>query len=615
MSVRAFHLLRFGIALGLTCALNACTTDSPPITASTPASAQLAFKVQPRSAVAGVALNPDVVVIVEDPLGRLIPDATNVISLVVDTGPAAFYGIASDTALNGVATFRNVSLQRAGEYALTAVSESLASARSDSFAIVAAAPSQLLFAAQPSFTLRMQPITPAVQVRIQDAFGNSALSSTLPVTLTLATNPGGATLSGTATVNAVSGVATFANLSVDNVGAGYTLAATANSLTGSMSAPFDISGPPLSFASISAGYEHVCGVTATGAAYCWGLNNVGQLGSGTKAAPNTCQGAPCSEVPVGVSGGLTFTEVSAGSYYTCGVSAHTAYCWGSGPPTTNSATPVAVPGGLAFISVSAGYAHACGVTSTGAAYCWGSNSAGQLGNGTTTDSTTPVAVSGGLAFAAVSAGGSGLGDGYTCGLTTSGAVYCWGDNSVGELGNGTTTSSTVPVLVSGGLTFASVSAGGGPHTCGVTSTGAAYCWGDNSVGELGNGTSTNSTVPVPVSGGFTFTAVDARNGHSCGVASAGTAYCWGYDAQGQLGNGTYGPGLCSGPGGSVACSRTPFAVSGGLTFATLSAGWFHSCGVSKTGTGYCWGYNGYGDLGSSTPTLGGRPYPGPVLGP
>jgi alpha-tubulin suppressor-like RCC1 family protein len=155
-----------------------------------------------------------------------------------------------------------------------------------------------------------------------------------------------------------------------------------------------------------------------------------------------------------------------------------------------------VLGGLTFAQVSAGEYHSCGVTTAGAAYCWGRGYSGELGDGTTTYArSSPVAVQGGLTFAQVSAGAH-----YSCGVTTVGAAYCWGDNGGGQLGDGTTTTDrTSPVLVRGGLTFAQVSAGSG-FTCGVTLDGVAYCWGENIYGQLGNGTTTNSSVPVKVAG-------------------------------------------------------------------------------------------------------------------
>ena len=154
--------------------------------------------------------------------------------------------------------------------------------------------------------------------------------------------------------------------------------------------------------------------------------------------------------------------------------------------------------------------HTCELTNAGAAYCWGRNDSGQLGDGSFTNRATPVAVVGGLRFSALAAGGS-----HTCGLTSSGAAYCWGYNSEGELGNGSTTASATPVAVAGGLSFSAL-APGVYHTCGLTSAGAAYCWGSN-----------NGSIPVAVSGGLSFSALAAGALHTCGLTSAGAAYCWG----------------------------------------------------------------------------------------
>ena len=155
--------------------------------------------------------------------------------------------------------------------------------------------------------------------------------------------------------------------------------------------------------------------------------------------------------------------------------------------------------------MSAGYFHTCGLTPSGAAYCWG-------GGGV----LAPTPVAGGLTFTVLSAGL--LGD--TCGVTPSGAAYCWGGNSDGELGDGTTNAELVPTPVAGGFTFASVNPGV-YHTCGVTLSGAAYCWGSNAFGQLGDGTTTQRLVPTPVAGGLTFTAVSAGWWHTCGVSWAG----------------------------------------------------------------------------------------------
>ena len=265
-----------------------------------------------------------------------------------------------------------------------------------------------------------------------------------------------------------------------------------------------------------------------------------------------------------------------------------------GPPPGTPIPPGAGPPpgkGPAFLgiqmSVSAGSRHSCGVTTTGAAYCWGRGVEGQLGDGTNAISNVPVAVSGGLTFQSVSAGGF-----HTCGVTTAGKrAYCWGFNREGQLGDGTNTLFIkVPVAVSGGLTFQSVSLGRF-YSCGVTTAGKrAYCWGFNGDGELGDGTNTDSNVPVVVLGGLTFQSVSAGSEHSCGVTTAGAAYCWGLNGTGQLGDGTN------------AISNVPVAVLGGLTFQLVSAGVAHSCGVTTDGPAYCWGWNGNGTLGDGTNT-------------
>jgi hypothetical protein len=234
-------------------------------------------------------------------------------------------------------------------------------------------------------------------------------------------------------------------------------------------------------------------------------------------------------------------------------------------------------------SVSASRSHSCGLTTAGTAFCWGDNLNGQLGNGSNTDSNVPVVVSGNQTFASVSAGWL-----HSCGVTTAGAAYCWGQNFAGQLGNGTFNSSNVPVAVSGNHTFTFLSAGGA-HNCGVTTTGA-YCWGWNFDGQLGDGTNSDRNVPVAVSGSHTFASVTAGYQDSCGVTGTGMAYCWGDNDYGQLGNGTSGQ------------SNVPVAVSGSHVFALVSAGYRHSCGLTTAGAGYCWGWNLDGQLGNGMNT-------------
>jgi alpha-tubulin suppressor-like RCC1 family protein len=261
---------------------------------------------------------------------------------------------------------------------------------------------------------------------------------------------------------------------------------------------------------------------------------------------------------VPVAGGLTFSALSSGFDHTCGLTpGGAAYCWGAndlGQLGNNRSTtaapfvPVGVVGGLTFSSLSSGATHTCALTAGGAAYCWGFNGNGQLGNNSTTDSPVPVAVAGGLTFSSI-----GMGDYHTCGVTTTGAAYCWGLNIYGQLGNGATTGpqqcnssnfgpapcSPAPGAVAGGLAFTSVS-GGFDHACGLTPQGAAFCWGRNDAGQLGTGTSADSYAPVPVVGGLAFSSLSAGGNSSCGLTTGRLAYCWGGNAFGQLGNGSTG---------------------------------------------------------------------------
>jgi len=567
--------------------LTGATTNAFNISVSVGPAAKLAFTVQPSNAAAGAMNTPAVQVTVHDAQGNTVTSATTSITVAIGTNPASgsLSGTKTVAAVNGVATFSTLTLNMAGTgYTLRASATGLTGATSSAFNISAGTAAKLVFTVQPSNAAAGVAITPAVQVTVQDAQGNTVTTATTSITVAIGTNPASGTLAGTTTVVAVNGLGNFSNLSLDKASAGYTLTASGGGLSGATSGLFNIVNV-VTLSSVSAGKDHTCGVTPAGAAYCWGANF---LGNGAFGGSTT---------PVAVSGGLTFTAVSAGYDHSCAVTtAGAAYCWGNdnNGGYTLSSTPVAVSGGLTFAAISAGYEATCGVTTGGAAYCWGANNSGQLGNaGDNFWEATPVAVSGGLTFASVSAGFD-----HTCGVTTGGAAYCWGYNGYGELGNGTSTSSTTPVAVSGGLTFAMISAGNGSVigvTCGVTTSGAAYCWGDNSQGELGNATLTSSNTPVPVAGGLTFAAVGATYYVTCGVTTSGAAYCWGYNYSGQLGNGTR------------TSSTTPVAVLGGLTFASVTTDPGHSCGVTTSNAAYCWGDNSEGGLGDGTTTNSSTP--------
>ena len=327
------------------------------------------------------------------------------------------------------------------------------------------------------------------------------------------------------------------------------------------------------FASVSAGVSHDCALTASGVAYCWGGNSVGQLGDGTTADHPS---------PLPVAGGLTFAMVSAGWLHTCGVTTSgAAYCWGGNQngqlgdgTTTGRTTPTSVAGGLVFVQVSAGSTVTCGVTTGGAVYCWGDNGAGQLG--AAGSSVTPVLVADAARFASVSVGTT-----HACAVATDGTAYCWGLNNDGELGNGTRLGGG-PAPVVGGLRFSTVSAGGF-HTCGVTTDGVAYCWGMNLFKSVGDGTATQDDrlTPSPVAGDLRFTSLTAAllgkfsdgPDHSCGLTVGGAAYCWGGFGRNFPTVGSY----------------SPVPVPGGGSFTAVSAAGFHSCGLTATGEVFCWG--------------------------
>jgi alpha-tubulin suppressor-like RCC1 family protein len=263
------------------------------------------------------------------------------------------------------------------------------------------------------------------------------------------------------------------------------------------------------FKQITTGSEHTCGLSIDGLAYCWGLNSSGELGDGTKVAKAS---------PTLVTGGLTFTSIVAGSGATCAVATDRAlYCWGSnvlgqlgdGQPIAygggaSSTVPKRVVGGLAAAQAGAGLQYACAVTTSNQAMCWGSNN-GKFGNGNSTDSSIPQAVMGGLVARSISTGYA-----HSCLVTMTSEVWCWGDNHHGELGNAVGSGSNKPVRAGGSLLAADVSAAGigtgsGANTCSVSADRLTVtCWGENDVGQLGNGATdavgTSTTTPAIVVG-------------------------------------------------------------------------------------------------------------------
>ncbi len=324
-----------------------------------------------------------------------------------------------------------------------------------------------------------------------------------------------------------------------------------------------------------------CALVA-GSAICWGDNRNGQLGGGTSDS---------AHAPVRVAGGQTFQAISVGQTHSCGLTAAgQVYCWGQGANgelgngrTAASPTPVAVSGAPNFVAIGTGTAHSCALTRSGAVYCWGSNRGGELGARGTDQSATPVAVTApsGVSFTSLAVGPS-----HACALASSGTLYCWGDNSSGQIGNGSTSDAETPAVVQTPLPLKSVALGTS-HTCGLTATGAAFCWGSNTSGQLGLGAQAPQQVsrPSQLADALVFTALAAGEAHTCGMREDGAVFCWGSGRSGQLGN------------GQQSDSPRPVLVVGGQVFRALGLGAQHSCGLDADGIAWCWGDNAAQQLG------------------
>ncbi len=378
----------------------------------------------------------------------------------------------------------------------------------------------------------------------------------------------------------------------------------------------------VTFKSISVGSSFTCALGSNDKAYCWGDNTYAQFGNNTTTASYTPVAVSRGAMPIG----STFKSIAAAENgYVCGIGSNDkAYCWGFnsngqlGNNSTGTAyTPVAVaqgamPAGTTFKSITTNSYHTCGIGSNDKAYCWGSNSSGQLGDNTTTQRLTPVAVAQGAMPAGSTFKGIAAGQLHSCGIGSNNMLYCWGDNTYGQLGDSTQTQRLTPVATSqgsipAGVTFDSIKAGYS-HTCVLGSDSNIYCWGADDSAQLGDGAMTPSrSVPVTVPTGViptsvTLTSISAGSTQSCATVSDNKAYCWGSNQGGYLGNGISTSGV-SGP------SATPFpvvqgAMPAGVTFKSVStsATGNHTCGIGSNDKAYCWGYNSYGVLGDNTTT-------------
>ncbi len=368
---------------------------------------------------------------------------------------------------------------------------------------------------------------------------------------------------------------------------------------------------------VAIGDTHLCAVDDGGNVFCAGEDGLGQLGDG----PEVCDGnLNCSGVPVSIMHDSALVSVSAGGNMTCGVdSAGRVFCWGHDaakglgargndrcsdatgttqvpciPIPREIETPVPIRllsvGGARIVPGGVAGGPVCGIGVDSLAYCWGRGE-GALGNGSLSSSSIPVAVAGGRRFTLVDVSETGRGKGhpFVCGVVADNeslsSVYCWGQNRLGQLGIGDTQARTVPVAVATARSFVQVSAGE-DHVCALDDTGAAYCWGGNSSGQLGNSTTVASLKPIAVSSSEILSQISAGVGYTCALNEEGTAFCWGNNSFGQLGLGE-----------GVFGVLVPVPVAGTLRFESLAAGASYTCGVRKGGAVFCWGRNLGGQMG------------------
>ncbi len=364
---------------------------------------------------------------------------------------------------------------------------------------------------------------------------------------------------------------------------------------------------------LSVGFAHACALMATGSAWCWGYNAMGQLGNGRVGAEIGFWNIPCDSTPQEVLGVDELVLIHAGFTTTCGVTPTGGLkCWGANQYgqlgdgradhgiTCDSGDCSLIPVDVnllsvptAAFSVASGWYHSCVLGTFGDVACWGSNERGQLGDGVASHGATcegvdcsrvPVRVHNLSANVQQVAAA----DQYACALRGDGTVWCWGANDTGQLGDGTTIDRNVPVQVSGLTTVSRISAGSG-FACAIRQDRSVWCWGANAAGQLGDGTTVDRTTPVRA-GTLLATEVSCGSSHACARKADDSTWCWGGNEGGQLGQGNTDP--------SPAPVQVPIPLERGLVGA---GGWYYSCAISTvTGRVSCWGNNGLGQLGQGT---------------
>ena len=374
---------------------------------------------------------------------------------------------------------------------------------------------------------------------------------------------------------------------------GYTIISATTTRGGfgwaSLAVPFDFVPHGFVVVAITAGAYHACALAPTGSAYCWGWNFFGELGRGIVTDQR-------SALPVAakVLGDHSFRTIATGLYHTCAIDLdYRAWCWGindagelgwaPSPDAGGSTVPIVVGTNVAFTSIAAGNAHSCALDEGGHAWCWGANNVGQVGAGDSVRQVTvPTRVGSDLVFNSIVAAGD-----VTCALTyPDGIAYCWGQDEFGQIGDGRAgpglfAGSPTRVVESPRFRHVAISA---RHACGLSVAGDVWCWGDNSHGQLGVAPGQPRPSAQPILSSLVFEDIAAGAFSSCGLSTQ-SAWCWGHNGSGELGDGTLEP------------SAIPVAVKGGLSFQRITGGSVF-CGLSLASEAFCWGTSWTGQLGA-----------------
>jgi alpha-tubulin suppressor-like RCC1 family protein len=357
-----------------------------------------------------------------------------------------------------------------------------------------------------------------------------------------------------------------------------------------------ISGSPVNggtsneglYISISSGLTHTCGIDTTqsaGTLKCWGNNYYGQLGDGSQTA---------RLIPSAIDVGTVYTQVSVGSDHTCAITwSNILKCWGRNNfgqlgvgTSVDSALPVTVDAGTSYVAVSTGGNTSCAIASGGQLKCWGYNGYGSIGDNTTANRTIPIAVNVGTLYKQVSTSGN-----TTCGITSADVLKCWGNNQYAQLGDGTTVQKMIPTVIDSGVLYKKIVSShiSSFYTCGLTTANKIKCWGDNQFGQLGDGTTTTRSLPVAINASKNYVDLSVGYVHSCAIEElTGQLYCWGKNEFGQLGDYT--------------TTMHTSEVIGDMSksYSSISLGYNYTCGRTNKNLLRCWGRNDFGQIGDNS---------------